>query len=98
MGNNRGNKYSCKHRQLKPSQEEFWDFSMDELARFDLPDTINYILKFCGVPSLSYIGFSQGTAQAFMSFSISQDIAKKVNLFIALAPATKPSGKKYLLF
>ncbi|KAI8913667.1 Alpha/Beta hydrolase protein [Gorgonomyces haynaldii] len=90
LGNTRGNKYSCKNRKLKPSQEEFWDFSMDELARYDLPDAVNYILKITGAPSLSYIGFSQGTAQGFSALSIDADLNKKINLFIALAPATKP--------
>jgi len=35
---------------------------------------------------LSYIGISQGTCQAFAAFSENADIAKKVNLFVALAP------------
>lgn len=36
-GNNRGNKYSMKHTTLKPTSDAFWDFSIDELARFDAP-------------------------------------------------------------
>lgn len=94
MGNSRGNKYSCKHRRLKPSDEEFWDFSIDEMAKFDLQDSIDYILKTTGAPSLTYIGFSQGTAQGFAALSSNFDLARKVNLFIALAPSTKPLGLK----
>ncbi|KAI8853606.1 Alpha/Beta hydrolase protein [Chytridium lagenaria] len=60
LGNTRGNKYSCKHRVLKPTEEAFWDFSIDHLALHDLPDAVSYILKVTGAPSLSYIGFSQG--------------------------------------
>lgn len=96
LGNTRGNKYSCKHRSLKPSMESFWDFSMDELARHDLPDAVDvfhvlikYILKVTGAPSLSYVGFSQGSAQGFASLSVNFDLNKKINLFIALSPATK---------
>lgn len=40
LGNTRGNKYSCKHRKLKPSEEAFWDFSMDQMALYDMPDSI----------------------------------------------------------
>lgn len=87
-----GNKYSCKHRSLKPSEEAFWDFSMDQLALFDVPDTVDYILKVTGSPSLSYIGFSQGSALGFSSLSLNSPLNKKVNLFIALAPSTKPLG------
>lgn len=33
-GNNRGNRYSHKHLRLKPSEDEYWNFSIDELARY----------------------------------------------------------------
>ncbi|TPX57558.1 hypothetical protein SpCBS45565_g08182 [Spizellomyces sp. 'palustris'] len=92
LGNTRGNKYSCKHRSLKPTEEAFWDFSMDHLALYDLPDAVDYILKVTGVPSLTYIGFSQGTAQGFSSLSINSKLNKRINLFVALAPAAKPMG------
>ncbi|KAI8919749.1 Alpha/Beta hydrolase protein [Entophlyctis helioformis] len=92
MGNTRGNKYSCKHKKLKPSDEAFWNFSIDQLALCDLPDAVEYILKVTGAPTLSYIGFSQGTAQGFSALSLSPKLNKMINLFIALAPATKPRG------
>ncbi|KAF9438111.1 hypothetical protein BGZ76_009729 [Entomortierella beljakovae] len=90
LGNSRGNKYSLKHMFIRPEENRFWKFSMDELALFDLPDT--YILKRTGAPSLVYIGFSQGTAQAFASLSINPDLNQKISLFIAMAPATTPPG------
>ncbi|TPX37502.1 hypothetical protein SmJEL517_g00727 [Synchytrium microbalum] len=90
LGNTRGNKYSCKHKTLKPTQEAFWDFSLDSLAMYDMPDAVDYILRISGAPSLSYIGFSQGTAQGFSALSLNRKLCKQVNLFIALAPATKP--------
>ncbi|KAF9168088.1 cholesterol esterase [Actinomortierella ambigua] len=92
LGNARGNKYSLKHMFTKPHEQKFWDFSMDELAMFDMPDTIDYILERTGAPSLVYIGFSQGTAQAFAALSINPELNEKVSLFIALAPATTPPG------
>ncbi|KAJ1340081.1 hypothetical protein BSLG_005292 [Batrachochytrium salamandrivorans] len=92
LGNTRGNKYSCKHRKLRPTDEEFWNFSMDQLALCDLPDSVDYILRLTGVPSLSYIGFSQGTAQCFSALSLNQQLNSQINLFLALAPATKPHG------
>ncbi|CAG8568924.1 12266_t:CDS:2, partial [Dentiscutata heterogama] len=92
FGNSRGNKYSMKHIKCDPNGRKFWDYSMDELAIYDLPDTINYILEITGAPSLSYIGFSQGTAQCFAALSINPKINNKINLFIALSPATSPKG------
>lgn len=65
---------------------------MDEFAFHDIPDSINYILETTSAPSLSYIGFSQGTAQAFATLSIHPRLNDQVNVFIALAPAMSPAG------
>ena len=92
LGNNRGNKYSKKSTRLSPTSAEFWNFSMDQFAFHDIPDTIDYILNTTSQLSLSYIGFSQGTAQAFATLSIHPNLNEKVNLFIALAPAMSPAG------
>jgi lysosomal acid lipase/cholesteryl ester hydrolase len=92
LGNTRGNKYSAKHIKLKQSQSRFWDFSFDQVALDDVPSTVDYILKTTNHSSLTYIGFSQGTAQAFAGLSFSQELNQKINLFVALAPVTKPIG------
>lgn len=65
---------------------------MDQFAFHDIPDSIDYILKTTYQPSLSYIGFSQGTAQAFATLSIHPLLNDKVDVFIALAPAMSPAG------
>lgn len=92
FGNNRGNKYSKKSISWSPSTNAFWNFSMDQFAFHDIPDSIEYILSVTSQPSLSYIGFSQGTAQAFATLSIHPTLNPKVDVFIALAPAMAPAG------
>lgn len=92
LGNNRGNKYSKKNIHMAPTDAKFWNFSIDQFAFHDIPDSINYILDTTHQPSLSYIGFSQGTAQAFATLSIHPTLNDKVNVFIALAPAMSPKG------
>lgn len=92
FGNNRGNKYSKKSMDHAPTATNFWDFSMDQFAFYDIPDSINYILTTTGQASLSYIGFSQGTAQAFATLSIHPSLNSKVDVFVALAPAMAPPG------
>ncbi|KAF4182927.1 hypothetical protein CNMCM8927_009031 [Aspergillus lentulus] len=92
LGNNRGNKYSKKSIHHSPLSTKFWGFSMDEFAFYDIPDSINYILNVTGQASLSYIGFSQGTAQAFATLSIHPLLNQQIDVFVALAPAMAPSG------
>ena len=65
---------------------------MDQFAFHDIPDSIDYILNTTAQLSLSYIGFSQGTAQAFATLSIHPILNDKVDVFIALAPAMSPAG------
>ncbi|GFR96055.1 lipase [Elysia marginata] len=86
LGNNRGNSYSKNHTTLSTKQKEFWDFSWDEMAKYDLPAEINYILDATNNKQLYYVGFSQGTTIGFAKFSEDQQLAKKVKHFIALAP------------
>lgn len=92
LGNNRGNKYSKKSIHHDPNSSKFWNYSIDDFAWHDIPDSIDYILDVTGEESLSYVGFSQGTAQAFAALSIHPQLNEKVNVFIALAPAMSPAG------
>jgi len=92
LGNNRGNKYSKKHTTHPPYSQAFWNFSIDDFARRDIPDSIAYILEVTGEKSLSYIGFSQGSAQAFAALSICPALNAKIDVFVALAPAMSPPG------
>ncbi|QRV76292.1 alpha/beta hydrolase family protein [Ceratobasidium sp. AG-Ba] len=92
LGNNRGNKYSKKSIYSTPNQPKFWNYSIDDFCLYDIPDSIEYILNLTKNKSLSYVGFSQGTAQAFAALSIHPSLNEKVDIFIALAPAMAPAG------
>lgn len=47
------------------------------------------ILLYNRQTKLCYIGFSQGTAQAFAAFSSNADLLDKICLFVALSPAAR---------
>lgn len=97
LGNNRGNKYSQKHIRHSQLSLKFWDFSLDEFAFFDIPNSVDYILRVTNQPRLTYIGFSQGTAQSFAAVSANPDLERKIERIIAISPATTPHGL-YLRF
>lgn len=92
LGNNRGNKYSKKSIHHNPNSTKFWDYSIDDFAWHDIPDSIEYIIEATQEPSVSYVGFSQGTAQAFAALSIHPPLNRRINVFVALAPAMSPAG------
>ncbi|TYZ62993.1 hypothetical protein PybrP1_002612 [[Pythium] brassicae (nom. inval.)] len=53
---------------------------------------INYVLNVSKRPTLSYIGHSEGTMQAFAGFSANQEVARRVSYFGALAPVAYLGG------
>jgi len=86
LGNNRGNGISMTNKYYTPDQTEFWDFSWDEMAKYDMPAQIDYVLGQTGVQNLTYIGHSEGTIQAFAGLVSQPDLHEKLNLYVALAP------------
>ncbi|XP_065054699.1 lysosomal acid lipase/cholesteryl ester hydrolase-like isoform X2 [Rhopilema esculentum] len=88
LGNSRGNTYSRNHVSLKVDSDEFWRFSWDQMASFDLPAILGYIKQNTNQEQLYYVGHSQGTMIAFAEFSSNQELAKSVRKFFALGPVT----------
>ena len=43
-----------KHLRLTTNDEEFWNFSWDEMAQYDLPAMIDFILKYKQQSNLIY--------------------------------------------
>ncbi|KAL8474251.1 hypothetical protein ACS0TY_030206 [Phlomoides rotata] len=68
LANARGTSYSSGHTSLSPSDSEFWNWSWDELAAYDLPTTFQYVYSQTG-QKLHYVGHSLGTLMAFAAFS-----------------------------
>lgn len=86
LGNSRGNTYSKRHKTIKPTDEKFWQFSWDHMARYDLPAMVDYILKETNVPQIYYAGHSQGTEIIFAGLGRNATLAAKIKHFFALAP------------
>eukprot|EP00347_Sterkiella_histriomuscorum_P012882 403366856 len=92
MNNTRGNRYSRHHMFLDPDvdKKEFWDYSFEDMAKYDQPALFNFVLMKTGVAKVTYIGHSQGTSQMFCALSENLQFFKdRMNLFIALAPVVR---------
>ncbi|XP_054949084.1 lipase member J isoform X2 [Pan paniscus] len=86
MGNSRGNTWSRKHLYLETNSKEFWAFSFDEMAKYDLPASIDFTVKQTSQEEIFYVGHSQGTTIGFITFSTISKIAERIKIFFALAP------------
>jgi len=94
FGNNRGNRYGRNHTTLNPDDgtNAFWYFTWDDMATYDVPAMIDFVISKTGYDSLSWVGHSEGTIQMFAAGTLTDQSVKirrslsKVNLFVALAP------------
>ncbi|XP_054839167.1 putative lysosomal acid lipase/cholesteryl ester hydrolase [Eublepharis macularius] len=86
LGNSRGNTWSQKHINYTVKQVEFWIFSFDEMAKYDLPASVNFILDKTGQEHIYYVGFSEGVTTAFIAFSTMPQLAKKIKMLFGLGP------------
>eukprot|EP00743_Colponemidia_sp_Colp-15_P001619 GILK01001768.1.p1 GENE.GILK01001768.1~~GILK01001768.1.p1 ORF type:complete len:468 (-),score=69.68 GILK01001768.1:364-1767(-) len=97
LGNNRCNKHSRKHVKLDPSDDEFWNWAIDDLA-IDVEAMVDFICNKTGNSQLTYIGHSQGAAQGLEAFSTNEKLCAKIKLFVCLSPGAfvKPLTNPWL--
>eukprot|EP00347_Sterkiella_histriomuscorum_P019192 403342583 len=84
--NSRGTVYSNQHIKYTTRDQEYWEFSMHEMGKYDVPANLNYILDKTGHEQVIYIGHSQGTTQWFIANALYDDLHKHFKAFIGLAP------------
>eukprot|EP01084_Bolivina_argentea_P145234 254597_1 len=97
LGNNRGNTFSKRHVSLHTDTEAFWNFTYDQMARYDAPNTIDYVLTATNKPQLAYVAHSEGTIQMFAMPTVRPDIVHKIVFDGALAPIAYVEHQKSIL-
>ncbi|XP_064488554.1 lipase member K-like, partial [Ornithodoros turicata] len=60
LGNFRGTPYARGHLRYSDKDSEYWRFSLDQVALYDIPTLIDFVLSRTGRRQLFYAGFSQG--------------------------------------
>jgi lysosomal acid lipase/cholesteryl ester hydrolase len=92
-GDSRGTKFSKGHTNPDLSDKEFYDFSWQEMGKYDVPAFFRKILENYSDPDqkITYFGHSQGTTQMFISLlepSSRPYVEKHLHDFVAIAPIT----------
>ncbi|KFQ56201.1 Lysosomal acid lipase/cholesteryl ester hydrolase, partial [Nestor notabilis] len=86
LGNSRGNTWSLKHKTLKPCQKEFWQFSFDEIGKYDVRGELYFIMNKTGQKDVYFVGHSEAATAGFVAFSTYPELAQRVKVFFALGP------------
>ena len=91
IGNFRGNKYSRKHIKFNADTDtDYWDFSIDELIKYDLKAMFSFILKMTGQQKISYVGHSMGSGSLLAAASREPNFYRAhLQSFVGFAPATR---------
>ena len=91
MTNARGNIYSYEHMDIqthnpKKRNSDYFRFTYDEMAKYDIPSYLDYILDRNEYEKVFYVGASQGTTMFFAAADIIPNLEDKISGFIALSP------------
>ncbi|GMR52761.1 hypothetical protein PMAYCL1PPCAC_22956 [Pristionchus mayeri] len=84
--NHRGSAYSRSHRTLNTTDSAYWEFTIDEHAKYDNPAVIDYVLELTGEESLYWLGHSQGAALGFTMLADRPECNNKIRALIAITP------------
>ncbi|KAL2996011.1 hypothetical protein AAZX31_10G250000 [Glycine max] len=84
VGNVRGTRWSHGHISLLEKKKQFWDWSWQELALYDVAEMINYINSVTN-SKIFVVGHSQGTIISLAAFT-QPEIVEKVEAAALLSP------------
>lgn len=87
LGNTRGSKHSVRHRNMTQDSDVFWDFSFNEMGRYDLPAMIDYVNNSTNHSQIIYVGHSQGGAAFLAMLSHRPEYNKKFRQAHLITPA-----------
>jgi gastric triacylglycerol lipase len=76
------------HINLNPHRDpEFWQFTFQNMSRYDLPAAFSYICNVTGYEKIDYIGHSQGSMIMFIALADkNQAVISRLNHYIAWGP------------
>ena len=95
----RGTQFSRSHLDYDSGlNSDYWEFSFDEMAQYDLPAIINYIKQRDKVEKITYIGHSQGTLIYFLAYMNNPEfLEKNIKKYVALGTVPNVNNAPHFL-
>ena len=82
----RATPYSSNNTKYNPLEPEYWNWSLDQMAFYDLPGAIEYVRSHTGRKQIGFIAHSQGNQVMFFLLSRVPKYNNIIKPFVALAP------------
>ena len=86
MLNTKNKAFYRQHCQLSPDEDEFWQFSFDQVGEYDIPAMIDTIRSETGAEKIFYTGFSMGTTTFLAMANTRPEYQEYIHLASLLAP------------
>jgi len=95
----RGTQFSRGHLDYDSSlNSDYWEFSFDQIAEFDVPSNINFVKNRDKVEKVYYIGHSQGTLTFFLAYMNNPEFMEKnIAKFVALGTVPNVNNAPHFL-
>uniref|UniRef100_A0A6G1S4L0 Gastric triacylglycerol lipase n=1 Tax=Aceria tosichella TaxID=561515 RepID=A0A6G1S4L0_9ACAR len=77
---------------------DFWNFSLDEQAKYDLPATIDFVLEKTGKKKVHLVGLSCGGAIILLAHAENPKLAEKVGASVLWAPSVNLGSGSDIVF
>ncbi|CAH1725075.1 lipase 3-like [Aphis gossypii] len=97
LGDFRGNLYSKNHTRLNVSNPEYWKFSIDEWAFYDVPAMMNYVCNNTEYDKMYVVTYSLSSAILFATASARPEYNDKIIVSYHMAPFLAFTNIKSLL-
>ena len=84
MMNTRGNTYAKKHVNMTTKDDKFWDFRIDEIVDYDIPDVLDYIANLTGHKKVGALSVSQGAQMIYGTMASHKKYNDMIAPFISM--------------
>jgi lysosomal acid lipase/cholesteryl ester hydrolase len=84
--NYRATVYSWKHNKYERGQKEYWNFTMEDYGRFDLPAMIDYVLQVTGQEKVHMVTQMAAIIPPLITLSTMPQYNDKVKMITGLSP------------
>ncbi|XP_077492651.1 lipase lipl-1-like isoform X2 [Amblyomma americanum] len=87
--------YRSSHLELKQDDDRYWQWSFDEIGRWDIPAFIDLVLNVTGVDKLPLLVYSQGFTSSLVLLSTRPEYNDKVDILLGYGPVANISHARF---